>query len=544
MPLDVTEADTAEVLSCASASLSQNVKEPGVFLLLNGLVCRTADASGRFRPSDIFAGVSREAEMPAPALPLANTRCGAPPGSPEDAKPSVDSDCPIFNCFGVLSGGVIIDSVNELLVDFTDSVVYTPQILTAHVDAARRDLQQANELAFRNGETQLIRPEYPLTLCSSEVPLPPRCSDPQLRRLHHCSNSSNAMASTAPAVTSLRHAAQVGMENVKRWSCQLAPHPDLSGQAPRNKAWMALWTDAEELRLSIRVCNDVRASRAIMYLPPRVPLPLRFRGQPISLPECVKNNSPADKNDPQPDREAGSLSAVPPDGVRCAVSSFTCYTGVPRFATSMDTAPRSDSADFASCMAVTRLRKRLRPHTETASLSGHWTSSDGDEEEKFLVPLTGTTPRHAAFTLFLMYFNHLGILCNGERVTGETAASSCVEGHNGRATTWGLCSANQYDVHAEVERKRRVTKELKENSGRNFPGGTRWSTTPRNRDRVAGAWAALLLSSRTALLERITVLNRYLHKLQEERQQQRQGEKQPHPLSKQRVDESCGGETP
>lgn len=539
LPPEVTVTSVSQLPSCASASRSlRKVNEPGVFLLLNGFVCRTADASGRFRPVDVFSGVHREAATAPPTMPSANAHFSFSAGSAEETRRSIDSDCPLFNCFGVLSGGVIIDPIAASFVEFTDAAVYTPRTVASQVDTgndteddlARGTLQQANEHAFRTGEAHLIRPEYPLTLCTSELPLPPRSSDPPLKRSKYRSSPFSTAGSTGPTVTSARHAAQMGMENVEKWLNRLAPCPGHRPQSPRREAWTTVWADAEEFRLSMRAHSDVRASEASLYLPPRIPFPLRFRGQPISLIEEGANASPAasQQQQQQPDREANSATAVPPDGERCAAASFTCYTGVPRFAAATETAPRFDSAEFVKGTAVTRLRKRVRPYYETASLGRRRASGDYEEEdrERFLIPFTDSTPRHAAFALFLVYFNHLGVLCNGLRVTGETAASSCLEGLDVGSATWGLCPKDLYDVCAEVERKRRVTRELREHSERIFVGGTRWSTTAGNRDAVAAAWTALLLSSRTALLERITELNRHIHQLHDEKQRRRHADEQ------------------
>ncbi|KAG5475314.1 hypothetical protein LSCM1_03427 [Leishmania martiniquensis] len=526
-------ADVSQSPTCASASSSLGgVDEAGVFLLLNGLVCRTADASGRFRPADIFSGVDREAATADPEMPSTSIHFHLPISS-EEAKFSVDSDCPLFNCFGVLSGGVIIDPIDESFVEFTDSAVYTPITAAAAADGngipddpARRRLQEANERAFRAGETVHIRPECPLTVCCSELPLPPVCSDSSVKLFQHRSSSFTTTGGAGPAVTSPRHAAVLGMENVEKWLCRLAQLPGDTQKPRRRQAWVAVWADAEELRLCMRAHRDVHASDSSLYLPPRIPFPQRFRGQPIFRAEGAESECPtASQRTPMPtppDRDANSTAAVPPDGVRCAAASFTCYTGVPRFAVATDSVPRSDSAEFVKGAAFTRLRKRLRPWAGTAPRRRRRDSSSSDEEESFLIPFSGATPRQAAFSLFVLYFNHLGLLCNGVRITGETEATSCGKGLGGSAVSWALCPRHLYNVRAEVERKRRVTKELRENPERMFPGGTRWSTTPSNRDTVAAAWTALLLSSRTALLERIAEVNRHIHEIHSEKQQQRQ----------------------
>ncbi|KAG5475833.1 hypothetical protein CUR178_03546 [Leishmania enriettii] len=522
--------DASQLPSCVSASSPVgSIDASGVFLFLNGLVCRTADASGRFRPADVFSGVDREAATAAPAVPSASAHSHVPASSAEETKPTVDSDCPLFNCFGVLSGGVIIDPIDESFVEFTDSSVYTPRTVLADADArdgphsepARRILQEANERAFRAGQTQLIRPECPLTLCCSELPLPPVCSDPPQKRSQSRSSCFSTAGSSGPTVTSPRHAAMLGTERVEKWLSRLAQLPGQTQKPLKRHAWAAVWADAEELRLCMRAHRDVRASESSLYLPPRIPFPLRFRGKPIVLPHVAERVShTASQPSPPPDRDAECTTAVPPDRMRCAASSFTCYTGVPRFAAATDSAPRADSAEFVRGTAVTRLRKRLRPYAVTASRERRRDSSSHDEEERFLVPLIGATPRQAAFTLFVLYFNHLGLVCNDVRVTGETAASSCSDELDGRTTTWALCPNHLYDVVAEVERKRRVTKELRENPERVFAGGTRWSTTPSNRNAVSAAWTALLLSSRAALLDRIADLNRHIHELHRETQRQ------------------------
>ncbi|CAJ1028948.1 hypothetical protein Q4I30_005021 [Leishmania utingensis] len=467
-------------------------------------------------------------------MPSATAHGNLSASSPEETRRTVDSDCPLFNCFGVLSGGVIIDPIDESFVEFTSSVVYTPSTMavdddtehSTHDNPARRTLQQANEHVFRTGETHLIRPECPLIVCTSELPLPPSGSDPCPKHFTCHTSSFSAAGSTGPTVTSPRHAVKIGMDNVNRWLSRLATRPGHQGQSPKCQAWRTVWTDAEELRLFMRSHRDVRGSGVSLYLPPRLPFPLCFRGQPISLVEDVESQSATGTQQYPPDLEANSAAAVPPDGVRCVAASFTCYTGVPRFAAATDTTPRFDAVEFARGTVVTRLRKRLRPYAETASLGRCRDSSDPDEEERFLVPLTGSTPRQAAFALFLMYFNHLGILCNGVRITGEAVASSCAEGLDWGTTTWDLCSKCLYDVRAEVERKRRITRQLREQPEHIFAGGTRWSTTARNRDAVAAAWTALLLSSREALLERIMELNRHIHNLHEEKQRRRHTEEQ------------------
>ncbi|KAK7201773.1 hypothetical protein NESM_000243400 [Novymonas esmeraldas] len=501
--------------------------EPGVFLLINGLLCRTADSSGRFRPSDIFAGVHREAATVAPPAPSTATRSAGElwkDPSPADRQRSIDSDCALFNCFGVLSGGVLIHPTDATVMEFTNTAIYAPSSEDAR-DAHGNDpdcapVRQVNERAFRAGEAHRIQPEYPLVLCASEPPLPPTA---QQWRSGETLDAHDLTVSGLRGITSRRHAVEAGARNVAAWSQRLAPCSRDAQERDASDAGVRLWEGAEVFRLALRADDDTMTSGGAIDLPQRIPCPLRFRGETVVLGETDHTT----ESQEQLESLAKDDAVVPPPGVRCAASCFTSYLGFPFLALPVGTPRHTERMPFSSARAVRRLRKRLRTYQEpqTQSDSYGW-DADFDAEEVFLVPHAGASPRQIAFALFLLFFNHFGIVRDGVRITGETAATSCRADDGDRsaaaAKRWSLCPPAEYDVQAEVARKRRVTRELFSNPQCTFVDRTRWSTTPRNWDVVAAAWTALFLSSRNALLSRIFVLKSYIHVLHEEKKQQQQ----------------------
>ncbi|KPI84697.1 hypothetical protein ABL78_6243 [Leptomonas seymouri] len=526
---------------------SESTRHCGVFLYINGLLCRTADSTGEFRPCDVFGGVDRVpvcTSFPVPTLVKDGEQSVLPRDAAGTEKGAVafESDCPIFNTFGVLTGGVLIDPFNETFADYTQTTPYTVMgikssgrnalVLPEEHPSDAEEVRNANELAFRRGDFARIRPESAVTLCTSELTLPPPA--PVL------SASSSIVKQTARCPALRRYRFYVSTAMVDEWYDKLAIP---SGVTPKEaEGHKRTWQDAEAFRQRLMNDSVSRSLEPQNFFPPAIPFLYRERGAPVRVkPEEERAGVGSPLGGSTIDAESdGGLVDVSLPGVRSAASAFVCYSGQPRFSTDGLNPSRPTAREQRTPPLPVRLRKRLRPYTSAEYTRGQsrrmleqrnaqdysteslWdgAASDNrgghDTKEYFLVPYSSDHPRAAAFCLFQTYFNHLGLLCNGTRVTGETEASSVRELPRGGRHEWGLCPDEEYTVEAEVHRKRRITRALWSNAEKSFPGGSRWSTTGGNHRVVSAAFTALMTSNRDALLERIHALHLHLRRLCEE----------------------------
>ncbi|RNF17288.1 uncharacterized protein Tco025E_04876 [Trypanosoma conorhini] len=130
------------------------------FFFLNGILCRTETADASFRPSDIFVGRD---PPPRGTATLGDASRIVDDAAATPASADVDRDCPIFNTFGVLSGGVLLDPNTRRFVDFVDDAVVAPALPQA---AESDNVAHHESLAHAK-----IRAEGVLCLCSSIEPL-------------------------------------------------------------------------------------------------------------------------------------------------------------------------------------------------------------------------------------------------------------------------------------------------------------------------------------------------------------------------------------
>jgi hypothetical protein len=533
--------------SLSSSPAFQEANDPrhiGVFVYLNGLLCRTADMKGRFCPGDVFGGVDH-----APArvgLPLPTPRndteqrslLRSAAGTERDTK-GFESDCPIFNTFGVLSGGVLIDPFDETFVDYTQASPYTftnvkPSASntactrTAAPCAAVEDVHVRNELAFRRGNFEHIRPTSALTLCTSERPLPkPAPTKPTAKSEAALRRSQRRSRVSASACA------------VDEWYGRLTlPRSTTSANTERHRA---TWRDAEAFRQLLMDDGVSRVVEPQSFFPPAIPFLYRERGTVLHRDDVghLRDMSAANTEE-----DGGGVADIAPRGVRTAAASFVCYSGQPRFAEDSFNPARPLGSKQRVPPVQARLQKRLRPYDakeaaqepaqkrrqDNTSGETPLTSPAADSEilrdckktqdevmEYFLVPYGSDCPRSAAYQFFLVYFNHLGLLYNGTRLTGETEATSIPPKlSHADPCEWGICPDTEYSAEAEVRRKRQITRRLWSNPETGFAGGSRWSTTARNRTAVSAAFTALMVDNRDALLMRIQTLNAYLHRLQAE----------------------------
>ncbi|ESS64331.1 hypothetical protein TCDM_07640 [Trypanosoma cruzi Dm28c] len=130
------------------------------FFFLNGILCRTENSDGSFRPADVFVGRDpppRGTAMLGESSRIFDDSAVAPSFA------DVDRDCSIFNTFGVFSGGVLIDPNTRCFVDFVDDIVVTPTLCK---EEANGNVPHYKSLEYAN-----IRGEGVMCLCSSIEPL-------------------------------------------------------------------------------------------------------------------------------------------------------------------------------------------------------------------------------------------------------------------------------------------------------------------------------------------------------------------------------------
>lgn len=581
-----SHAAAARLVAVTGPPPNEDAQQTGVYVLLNGLLCRTADKTGRFSPSDVFAGVSHDparASLPVPSLASEKDQNSFLRDAADTATTArgFDVDCPIFNTFGVMTGGVLINPFDDTFVDYTQRTPYTvagpapsrscPSTASeahsqSHCDAPMAEVHAANELAFRRGDFSAIRPTAALTLCTSELALPPPAPMPCTRTTGPKGLAISEQTAQPPLSSAVAHAKKYSKAHhhdvtasawaVEQWYNTLALPPDLTAASARRHK--STWSDAEALRPRLQHSNVLRATQAASSLRPAIPFLYRDHGLPLPA-------SPADHFDFNAEANADNdLVDVPDRGVRCGAASFVCYSGDLGLIHRSANPARETSMDQRVPSLTVRLQKRLRPysnneieqkakdtseaesemlhkrakHVEDLKTSGDAppsssavpaaiTGSEKDiskEVEKdvleyFLIPYSSDRPRSAAYLLFSLYFNHLGLLCNGVRLTGETAATSAPRRLRAGRCTWDLCPASVYDVAAEVQRKRKLTRALWSDSALTFPGGSRWSTTASNKTAVSDAFNALMIGHRDVFLHRILELNAHLHSLAGEGQQ-------------------------
>lgn len=541
------------------------VRNTGVYVYINGLLCRTADNTGCFCPSDVFGGVDRcpvSASLPVPSFKDDDNRRILLRAAEDSGATAMtcESDCPIFNTFGVLTGGVLINPFDGTFADYTQTTPCTlagvaPSSRSSSVwwrqtearQAAADAVRLANEFAFRRGDFAHIRPITALTLCTSELPLPPPTPSSEASSEPYFPASENGAAvRPAPSRPPLRRQHFFTTSSVvDSWYDRLAVPGDVTlADAAQYKA---VWQDAEAFRQALMHDSVSRAMSPPGFFPPSVPFLYRERGTPLCLEDEQKERHLWDTSLQDADG-AGDAADVPLPGVRSAAAAFVCYSGQPRFVRDQCNPSREKTKEQRAPPLPMRLQKRLRPYDAAKParvpvqrrlepnsvpdasvgaprdrLAGEESSENArndneveqDVEECFLTPYSSDHPRESAFNYFLVYFNHLGLLRNGTRITGETEATSVRELKHHERYTWDLCPEAAYDVAAEVRRKRLVTRALWTHAAKSFPGGSRWSTTGGNIGVVSIVFAALMASHRDALLQRISTLNAYLHKLHE-----------------------------
>ncbi|KPA80894.1 hypothetical protein ABB37_04299 [Leptomonas pyrrhocoris] len=553
----VRSSHSASRATPSSSTPLEKKKAPcsGVFVYINGLLCRTADSTGQFCPSDVFAGIDRPpacASFPVPSLKkngVPDTFLRAAADANRDADSSFESECLIFSTFGVLTGGVLIDPFHETFADYTQTAPYTVTGITPSVHRAlapseeqRREVEEvrdANELAFSRGDFARIRPESALTLCTSELTLPPPAPVPLASPLSPAlaETSAPAIKRTTSYPAMRRRRFHLTSALVDEWYDNLAVP---RGVTPKEtEGHKTAWQEAEAFRQLLMNNSVSRAVEPQNFLPPSIPFLYRERGAPVHVKDDVEGKDTGRGYDAAAvDAELkGDTPPLPLPGVRSAAAAFVCYSGQPRFTSSGVNSLRPTAVEQRTPSVPVRLQKRLRPFkgaeiareasrkkTERQSprnpsaVEVRDGAAGGDEvgqdaKEYFLIPYRTVLPRVAAFRLFWLYFNHLGLLYNGTRITGETNASSVQELLRTGDYGWGLCPDAEYTVAAEVQRKRQITRALWSKAGETFPGGTRWSTAGGNHRVVSAAFTALMTSDRDALLRRIHVLNVFLHEL-------------------------------
>ncbi|RNF04893.1 hypothetical protein TraAM80_05031 [Trypanosoma rangeli] len=157
----MTAADVVIPLQEECADSSRTDTRPHYrFFFLNSILCRTETADASFRPSDVFVGRD---PPPRGTATLGDASRIVDDATAPTFSADVDRDCPIFNTFGVLSGGVLIDPNTRCFVDFVDDAVVAPAMSQATDDD---NVAHYESLAYAK-----IRAEGAMCLCSSIEPL-------------------------------------------------------------------------------------------------------------------------------------------------------------------------------------------------------------------------------------------------------------------------------------------------------------------------------------------------------------------------------------
>ncbi|KAG8342950.1 hypothetical protein ERJ75_000204800 [Trypanosoma vivax] len=158
------------------------------FLLINGILCRTEAPDASFRPSDVFVGLDPP--------PRGTTTLGSASVDNQNSiyqfhSESVSRDCSIFNTFGVLSGGIIVDPQTLRFMDFTDDMIFQPPTFG---DDAENCWHYDNLSYWKiraNAMASLMSTIHPMNAPGTEEsPLPWPRSMPRLR----CSRVANSLA--------------------------------------------------------------------------------------------------------------------------------------------------------------------------------------------------------------------------------------------------------------------------------------------------------------------------------------------------------------
>lgn len=461
----------------------------GVFLYLNDILCCTADSSGSFRPSDVFRGADRVTRQAAEKLPSLKSDSEPLPtlidGYTADhgtLEGVLESDCPIFSSFGVLSGGVVVDAWDASFVDYTSTDVFTPSLLTSSLpETERTALREKNKEAYRWGMSQSILAEASITVLA--VPRPPLLPGD----LHH-----------VPREFSRKKNAVQSREIVEAREHTLALPEATSPQlSTRLKDYLFTLSDLEQYRANL-------CTTAVEPLQPLRSIPHVFQCGGV-----VYNGTD----------EAKSLSDplwIPPRGVRSRASSFFCYSGLP---TAMDEArhPRRTELTSGWCPVERVISQRMRSHvsrTAPTELNGalHCNFWAG-EEEPLLRPYSTRHPRTILYPSFTVYLYYLGILQDGQRIDPETNPVTPGSFLRPNRSVFSFCPAAEYNAEAEVERKRRDEKQrrmaMRRRSSRKSP---RVTTLSHNRVPPI-IYRQLMEKCRTELLRRVLGIVRYLHQL-------------------------------
>ncbi|KEG13595.1 hypothetical protein DQ04_00911070 [Trypanosoma grayi] len=128
------------------------------FFFINNILCCSESADGSFRPSDVFVGLD---PPPTTTLLLGNASSPSSDTTTEVGVEAVERDCLLFNTFGVLSGGVLVDPCTLRFVDFTDDMIITPTVCQE---------RSGNDAHYESLAHDKIRAEGVLCLCSSIEP--------------------------------------------------------------------------------------------------------------------------------------------------------------------------------------------------------------------------------------------------------------------------------------------------------------------------------------------------------------------------------------
>ncbi|EPY16770.1 hypothetical protein STCU_11012 [Strigomonas culicis] len=166
------------------------MSQEGRFILINGILCRTADDTGTFCPSDVFSGYDPGSFLKAPQSQSLSETLAANLTQEElqtESLPTVNSSCPLYRHFSVLSGGVLINTKNNVFLDFTDPATYHPIDDNAVVDGKKKKRNCTEKLrkrlkrvqrradrnaqVYRDGCLEDIKAEAVLALLSSVEPI-------------------------------------------------------------------------------------------------------------------------------------------------------------------------------------------------------------------------------------------------------------------------------------------------------------------------------------------------------------------------------------
>ncbi|ORC91668.1 uncharacterized protein TM35_000052640 [Trypanosoma theileri] len=464
---------------------------------MNDILCRSETADASFRPSDVFVGL----DPPPVRTPLlgevasnhnyihsANSIAAATTTNTNDNNNNnndnaipigVDRDCPIFNTFGVLSGGVLVDPISQKFVDFVDDIIFSPTI-------SQKEKENENEVHYQTLKFSKIQAEGVLFLCSSIEPF--NASGTQRTPL--CWPRSHLMNSNDAGSLAQRNIQYILSHSVSEMSLK---QEDL-------------------FTVEFFRCHMKCLRPQMTFMTESTPFRVQYGGK-IFPPEETDNSNNNNNNNTAAttsptttpiDTTTNTVSFTTVEGEGSPYSEFHCFTGLPKMAYRKheEKICRIPGKKYAQRLEL-RLQNLLRP------FRGDFYVANRPERTRF------ATAHKRAWWIFLRYFEFLRVYslptpdvsgrtiwqlpANDDNTSGNHHSSN----NNGNSGSGGM---GYMDSLRSFETAR-----------------LNGQTAKVNMYATADAWDWLLRNDRDRLMRRIRRLQYGLRKIEAERNTSSQG---------------------